>query len=101
MPPRLPSPASKLAFPTPNHIALQETNICAQLTRNFLSCERAVLSATSTKPTGAERIGVIGSTAAWGDDNARCTGRSNGLNGCTLVSVTSRISGAPVMSQSE
>jgi hypothetical protein len=54
MPPRLPSPASKLAFPSPNHIALQETNICAQLTQDFLSRERAVLSGTSTKLVTAE-----------------------------------------------
>jgi len=67
MPPRLPSPASKLAFPSPNHIASQETNICAQLTRDFLSCERAVLSATSTSLTVAERLAhhrVHGSTGA-------------------------------------
>ena len=66
MPPRLPNLASKLVFPSPSHIALQETNICAQLTRDFLSCERVVLSATSTKPTGAERMGVIESIEAWG-----------------------------------
>jgi hypothetical protein len=58
MPRRLPSPASKWAFPSPNHIALQETNICAQLTRDLLGSERALLSATGTKRTAAERSGM-------------------------------------------
>ena len=99
MPPRLPSPASKLAFPSPNHIALQETNICAQLTLDFLSCERAVLSATSTKLTGPEADGALSGTQRHvGDNSARWRGPLEGSEGPDLISLTCRISGALIIS---
>ena len=40
MPPRLPSLARKQAHPSPNRIALQETNICAQLTGGLLTLNK-------------------------------------------------------------
>jgi hypothetical protein len=55
MPPRLSSLARKQAYPSPSHIALQETSICAQLTRGLVTCEQMGLNAQRIELTEPRR----------------------------------------------